>query len=66
MKNPLAYRIGSIQKPNLPFEQVAEMGIEGVEVMWSEETTSADVEARVEIVRIADDDLGCPLSVGGR
>lgn len=63
MKNPLAYRIGSIEKPNLPFEQVAEMGIEGVEVMWSEETTAADVEAALRSSGLRMTTLGarCPL-----
>ena len=48
MKNLLAYRIGSIEKPSLPFEQVAEMGIVGVEAMWNEETTAAKVEAALK------------------
>jgi len=43
MPNPLAYRIGSFQKPHLPFKQVAEMGIEKVELVWNDETSVDEV-----------------------
>ena len=61
--NLLAYRIGFIQKPSLPLEQIAEMGIEGVEVMWNEETTAEDVEATLKPSGLRMTTLGsrCPL-----
>lgn len=63
MKNLLAYRIGSIQKPSLPLEQVAEMGMEGVEVVWNAETTAANVEAALKSSGLQMTSLcsACPL-----
>ena len=49
MPNLLAYRIGSLQKPHLPFAQVAEFGIQGLELVWNEETTTDAVAAALEL-----------------
>jgi sugar phosphate isomerase/epimerase len=45
MSNTLSYRIGSLKKPHLPFAQVAEMGIKGLELVWEPDTTAAAVKA---------------------
>ena len=41
MSNTLSYRIGSLKKPHLPFAQVAEMGIKGLELVWEPDTTAS-------------------------
>ncbi|MFH1566491.1 MAG: sugar phosphate isomerase/epimerase family protein [Gemmatimonadota bacterium] len=43
MANPLAYRIGSFQKPHLPFKRVAQLGIPQVELVWNDQTSVDEV-----------------------
>ena len=43
MAYPLAYRIGSFQKPSLPFERVARLGIPQVEMVWNDESVVDEV-----------------------
>ena len=60
MANLLAYRIGSIQKPHVPLDQVAAMGIKGVEVNWDDETTAAAVEGALKPHGLRMTTLSCP------
>ena len=48
MSNLLAYRVGTIQKPVLPLEHIAAIGIEGAEVAWSDEMTVEIAEAALK------------------
>ncbi|MEW6753055.1 MAG: sugar phosphate isomerase/epimerase family protein [Candidatus Latescibacterota bacterium] len=48
MANLLSYRAGSLQKPHLPFTRLAGMGIQGLELVWNEQTTVDAVRAAVE------------------
>ena len=41
MPHLLSYRIGTLDQPHLPFAQIAEMGIQGLEVVWGDATTTA-------------------------
>ena len=63
MSHLLTYRIGSLQKPHLPLAQVAEMGIQGLELVWNDETTVDQVEAAVEKhgLRVTSLSVQCPL-----
>ena len=67
MPNPLAYRIGSFQKPHLPFDQVAQMGIEKVELVWNDETNVDEVgDILVPLgLGVASLSVGCPLADDG-
>jgi len=51
MGHLLSYRVGSLQKPHLPFARIAELGIQGLEMVWNEETT-------VDAVKVALDPVG--------
>lgn len=48
MEHILSYRIGSLQKPHLPFQRVADLGVQGLELGWNEQTTVDAVQAAVE------------------
>ena len=48
MTHLLSYRVGSLQKPHLPFSQVADMGIQGLELVWNDQTTVAAVQAALK------------------
>lgn len=48
MANLLAYRVGTVHHPHLPLAQLGGMGIQGLEVVWDEQTTVAAVKAAVE------------------
>jgi len=50
MSHVLSYRIGSLQKPHLPLSQIAELGIQGLELVWNDRTTADAVRAAVEPV----------------
>lgn len=52
MANLLSYRAGSLQKPHLPFARLADMGIQGLELVWNEQTTVDAVRAAVEPARL--------------
>lgn len=45
MANLLSYRINTLQRPHLPFARLAELGIQGLELVWNDQTTVAAVEA---------------------
>ena len=45
MSHVLSYRAGSLQKPHLPFAQLADMGIQGLELVWNDQTTVDAVQA---------------------
>jgi sugar phosphate isomerase/epimerase len=63
MAHVLSYRIGSLQKPHLPFAQVAEMGIQGLELVWNDQTTVAQVQAALKPsgLRVTSLHAPCPL-----
>ena len=63
MSHLIAYRIGSLQNPHLPFAQVAEMGIQGLELVWTEETTVDQVAAALSPhgLRVTSLHAQCPL-----
>jgi L-ribulose-5-phosphate 3-epimerase len=48
MANLLSYRAGTLRQPHLPFPRLAEMGIQGLELVWDDQTTVAAVKAAVE------------------
>ena len=48
MARLLSYRTGSLQKPHLPFTRIAELGIQGLELVWNDETRVDAVKAAVE------------------
>lgn len=63
MSNTLSYRIGSLKKLYLPFAQVAEMGIEGLELVWDEDTTAAQVKTALGSCKLSVTSIQvpCPL-----
>lgn len=63
MANLLAYRIGTLQKPSLPYARVAELGIQGLEMVWNEETTPKAVSAALKShgLRLTSLHVNCPL-----
>jgi len=48
MAHLLSYRCGSLQNPHLPFAQIAEIGIQGLELVWNDETTVDAVQAATQ------------------
>jgi L-ribulose-5-phosphate 3-epimerase len=48
MIHMLSYRIGTLQNPHLPLPRVAELGIGGLELAWTSETSVDAVRAAVE------------------
>jgi len=63
MGHLLSYRVGSLQKPHLPFARIAELGIQGLEMVWNEETTVDAVQAALDPVglRIASIHAPAPM-----
>ena len=48
MPHLLAYRVGSVKKPPVPLARLAEMGIQGLELVWEEQTTVQEVSAALK------------------
>ena len=48
MSHLLSYRCGSLQKLHLPLARVAEIGIQGLELVWNDETEIDAVRAAVD------------------
>lgn len=63
MSNTLSYRVGSLKKPHLPFARVAEMGIEGLELVWDQDTTVAQVEAALGSCNLSVTSIHVPCSL---
>lgn len=63
MANTLSYRIGSLKKPHLPFARVAQMGIQGLELVWDQDTTAAQVKAALGSCKLSVTSIHvpCPL-----
>ncbi|MBM3279486.1 MAG: sugar phosphate isomerase/epimerase [Candidatus Handelsmanbacteria bacterium] len=63
MSNTVSYRIGSLKNRHLPFAQVAEMGIKGLELVWEPDTTAALVKAALGScnLSVASIQVPCPL-----
>jgi sugar phosphate isomerase/epimerase len=45
MTNPISYRAGTLETPNLPWDRVAAAGVQGIELLWSDGLTAAAAEA---------------------
>ena len=63
MPHPLSYRIGTLDQPHLPFAQVAEMGIQGLELVWRDATTTDQAGTALESsgLRVTSLHANCPL-----
>ncbi len=48
MAHLLSYRCGSLQNPHLPLARIAEIGIQGLELVWNDETTVDGVKAAID------------------
>jgi sugar phosphate isomerase/epimerase len=48
MANLLAYRVGSLHRPHLPWATIADLGVQGIELVWDDQTTVAAVQAAVD------------------
>ena len=48
MANLLAYRVGTVHHPHLPWSTLTGLGLQGLELVWDEKTTVAAVKAAVD------------------
>ena len=63
MSHVLTYRAGSLQRPHLPFPRIADIGIQGLELVWNDQTSVDAVEAALQGsgLRITSINPSCPL-----
>ena len=63
MPHPLSYRIGALDRPHLPFARIAEMGIQGLEVVWADANTTDQARAALASsgLRVTSIHAACPL-----
>lgn len=64
MSNTLSYRAGALDSPSLPWARIAETGVQGIELNWSDGLTASAVEAALEPhgLRVTSLSVPCPLS----
>lgn len=63
MANTLSYRAGALDNPSLPWAAIAEAGVQGIELNWTDGLTAAAVEAALEPhgLRVTSLSIACPL-----
>jgi inosose dehydratase len=63
MSNTLSYRAGTLDSPSLPWARIADTGVQGIELNWSDGLTAAAVEAALEPhgLRVTSLSVPCPL-----
>ena len=67
MSNLLSYRAGTLGDPSLPWGRIAETGVQGVEIAWSDGLTAPAASAALEPHGLRVTSLGvlCPLEDDG-
>ena len=67
MSNPLSYRAGTLEDPSLPWARIAETGVQGIEMVWSDGLTAPAASAALEPhgLRVTSLSVLCPLEDDG-
>lgn len=63
MTNTISYRAGSLERPNLPWDRVADTGVAGIELNWTDGLTATAIDAALSGPGLRLTSLGvpCPL-----
>ena len=51
MSNLLSYRAGTLEDPGLPWGRIAECGVQGIEMVWSDGLTAEAASAAAGAAR---------------